>query len=154
MATSLKWFGVRVALRTVARGRAIGRDADYDASGTLVEERVVVIRARSARDAFARVRRRIRNEAITYKNAYGQTVREALLPEWEAYELFDPPSDGAEVFSRTVRVPTAVGDRAVAARLFEAPLSEAEQRHRRRFLAAEVAKGLDAVWSRRLRLTS
>jgi len=39
MATSLKWYGVRVGLRTVASGRAKGRDADYDASGTLCEER-------------------------------------------------------------------------------------------------------------------
>jgi hypothetical protein len=150
MATSLKWFGIRIGLRTVAGGRAVKRDVDYDAAGTLFEERIVVVRARNARDAFARVRRRVQREAITFKNAYGQVVRQELLPEWESYELFDPPSDGAEVFSRTTRVPATVRDRDLTARFVDSSLSGAEQRKRRRFIAADVAEGLDALWGRRL----
>jgi hypothetical protein len=148
MSRRLKWFGVRIFLRRVARGRAIGRDAYYDASGTLVEERIVIVRARDARDAFARMRRRVQSEGITYKNAYGQVVKQELLSAWEAYELFDPPSDGAEVFSRTTRVPASTPNRKLVAHFSSPRMSAGEQRKRRRFIAAELAKGLDVIWDR------
>jgi hypothetical protein len=150
MATTLKWFGVRIALRTVAAGRAIGRDADYDADGTLLEERIVIVRARSPQDAVARVRRRAKRETISYKNAYGQVVRQELLKAWEAYELFDPPADGAEVFSRTVRVARTVGNRELGTRFAGPPSSAADQRRRRRFIASDLAEKLDVLRGRRL----
>jgi hypothetical protein len=152
MPSARKWFGVKMVLRTVATGRARGRDADYDRDGTLVEERVVVVRAHHGKDAFARARQKVAKELSSYRNVYGQTVRQRILSGHEVYELYDPPSDGAEVFSTTTRVPKTITDGDIVGGLDDGTLSDADQKKRRRFIAADLIPGLDAIWARR-RLT-
>lgn len=149
MASKLKWFGVKRFLRTEAVGPVRHRDASYDPDGTLVEERIVVVRARDSKDAADRVRRLMLKERIEYRNAYGQTVRSRVLKDWDSFELYDPPSSGVEVFSRTRRFATAVTDAQVARKLNLTRLSEAGQKRRRRFIAADIVQGLDAIWNRR-----
>jgi hypothetical protein len=152
MPSSLRWFGVKLLVRTVAVGRVRGRDDDYDREGTLVEERVLIVRARDGRDAFFRARRRVLKDVVNYRNVYGQAVRNKILSGYEAYALYDPPFDGGEVFSRTIRVPRTVRDQKIVGRLIDGQLSETNQRKRRRFIAADLIPGLDSIWARR-RLT-
>jgi hypothetical protein len=148
MASKLKWFGVRRLLRTEAVGPVRHRDANYDPDGTLVEERTVIVRARDSRDAADRVRRVMLKEKIEYRNAYGQIVRSRVLEAWDSYELYEPPSDGAEVFSHTRRFAAAIPDAQVARKLVNPRLSEASQKRRLRFIAAELAHGLESIWKR------
>jgi hypothetical protein len=148
MAKALKWFGVKVFLRTDAVGRARRVDPDYDPNRTLLEERVVSVRARDGKDAFGRVRARIAEDAVEYENAYGQRVRQRLLPGWEAYELSSSPGDGTEVFSSMRSVATPAKDTALLGARPE-QMTAAIQKRRKRFIAAELAEGLDAIWNRR-----
>ena len=136
-------------LRREAVGPVRRRDANYDPDGTLVEERTVIVRARDSKDAAERVRRLMLKEEIEYRNAYGQTVRSRVLEAWDAYELFEPPSDGAEVFSDTRRFAAATPDAQVARKLTLRPLGKAGQKRRRRFIAADIVQGLDVIWNRR-----
>ena len=136
-------------LRKEAAGPVQGRDRDYDADGVLVEERIVVVRAQNSKAAANRVRKIIAKEQIRFRNTYGQTVRSRLLKGWRSYELYDPPTDGAEVFSDTHRFGKATSDAEITRMLIVAELSEAAQRKRKRFIAADLAKGLEAIWKRR-----
>src|SRR5580765_425332 len=131
MPSARKWFGVKMVLRTAITGRVRGRDADYDPDGTLVEERVVIVRATDGKDAFTRARQKAAKGLSSYRNVYGETVRERILSGHEVYELYDPPSDGAEVFSTTTRVPKTITDGDIVRRLDDGPLSEADQKKRR-----------------------
>jgi len=141
-----KWFGVKILLRTEAVGRPRARDADYDPDGTLVEERVIVVRAGDAKEAFARARRAAEvGTAGRYPNAYGQKVRQRVLKGWDAYELFDAPGHGREVFSDTKRVSRSVSDAMVVKQHIRKSISRPERARRRKFIAANLAQGLDAA---------
>ena len=145
----LRWFGVKRFLRTEVVGPVRHRDANYDPDGTLVEARTVIVRARDFRDAADRVRRLMLKEKTAYQNAYGQTVRSRVLEAWDAYELSDPPSDGAEVFSDTHRFAVATPDAQIGRKLTARTPSQADQKRRRRFIAANIVQALDVIWSRR-----
>src|SRR6266545_254334 len=100
------WYGVKT----------LGVDRDYAPDGTLVEERIVLFRARSCDEAIAKAE----TEARTYAalphggNKYGQRVVHRYLGAREAFELFDPPAAGREVFSSMRVVPADVSDAAIA----------------------------------------
>jgi hypothetical protein len=151
MSTKLKWFGVKGLIRIEAFGPVHGRDASYDPDGTLVEERIMVVRARDPKDAASRTRNRLAKEKVRYSNSYGQEVRSRLLEGMIVYELFDPPADNMEVFSDTHRVPTSLRDAEVAKRFSSAELSDRAQR--KRFIAAEVADLMDSMRKSRKRNT-
>jgi hypothetical protein len=138
-----KWFGVKILVRTEAVGRPRVRDADYDPDGTLVEERVVVVRAGDAKEAFVRARRAA--EIGRYRNAYGQKVRQRVLKGWDAYEMFDAPGHGREVFSDTRRVARSVSDATVVKQHIDKSISRSERARRRKFIAADLAQGLDSA---------
>ena len=141
-----KWFGVKILLRTEAVDRPRARDADYDPDGTLVEERVIVVRARDAKEAFVLARRAAETEtARGYPNAYGQKVRQRVLKRWDSYELFDAPGHGREVFSDTKRVSRSVSDATVVKQRIEKSVGRPELARRRKFIAADIAQGLDAA---------
>jgi hypothetical protein len=101
---TLRWFGVK----TLYRARAIGRprlvDQDLDPSASLIEERVVLIRARDFDEAIRKAER----EAGQYveassieRNAYGQRVRWRYLRVADAFELASRPAASVEVHSNT-----------------------------------------------------
>lgn len=77
----LKWYGVRTVYEHV--DRAHGRDHLY-------EERIVLIRALSSDEAFAKAE----SEAESY--ASDET---RFLGYFSAFQMFDEPGEGAEVFS-------------------------------------------------------
>jgi hypothetical protein len=102
MAKSKKWYGVKTVYRATASGapRSVGHL--FDTTVTLVEERVVLMCASTSDEAI----RRAEADAArychgTHLNPYGQRVRYKYLGECSAFELFDAPADGREVFSQT-----------------------------------------------------
>jgi hypothetical protein len=114
----MKWYGAKTLYRARAYGGAIATDRYHDPQASLVEERVVLFRARSFDDAIEKAEK----EAATYVkdthvNPYGQTVRVRYLGDVNVYELFDAPGAGVEVYSRTEFVPARESDATVRARL-------------------------------------
>jgi hypothetical protein len=98
MPSTLKWFGVQRFLRTKAVGPVRRRDADYDPDGTLVEERIIVVRARDVRAAsavkfsavadlddghqFRRVVDLVENSVVALANAIFFGAAELLAAVW------------------------------------------------------------------------
>jgi hypothetical protein len=140
-----KWFGVKVLIRTELVGRAVRRGRSYDPDATLVEEQVRIVRAANGAAAAQRAKRLARlGLPRSFRNAHRQLVRHRILPAWSAYELFDPPREGREVFSDTRRFSKRVSDEDVAAELLSSALSPRDQQRRRQFLDEAIARGLDA----------
>lgn len=136
----LSWYGVKTIYRAAARGRPLAKDRAYDPGMTLVEERIVLFRARSFADAI----RAARKEARTYEgdrhiNPYGQTVVRRRLKGFDAFLLFDPSGQGREVFSMTEVVSKHVPDVTVAKHRFGHEESTRERRSRRNILNREFS---------------
>ncbi len=135
-----KWYGVKTLYRTRAIGKPRVVDRNYDAEGTLVEERVVLIRARNFDEAFAKAEAEAKEYAAIPHggNQYGQRVVSRYLSACEAFELFDPPAAGREVYSCTRVVPAGVSDAAVARQMIGS--EPRPVRMRRKFLDVTLGR--------------
>lgn len=112
---SWQWFGVKTVYRLEASGEPEGIDRGFARDVSLVEERVVLVRARSLREAIRKAGREARAYVSqpSHRNPYGQRVRWRLLKYCDAYRLFEDPRSGAEVFSATEVVASAESDQRV-----------------------------------------
>lgn len=111
MASPWKWFGIKSLFRTSITGAPSVRDEDYDSEGTLVEERVVLVRARSASEAIAKGEAEARAYCRGYHiNPYGQRVTLRRLKVIESFELYDPPVNMSEIWSSTSVIQSSVTD--------------------------------------------
>jgi hypothetical protein len=140
MARKKKWFGVKTLYRTRATGRPDKRDRHYDPDATLIEERIVLMRAAD----FAQALKDARREALTYarrghENLYGQRVETSFLGVCDAFELFDPPAAQREVYSRTEIVSRRITNAAVVRQLMGPNATKREQYTRRKFLNRTIA---------------
>jgi len=91
---SRRWFCVWVVLAGQIERRTQGQ--------VTLEDRLVVVKAHSTKDADARVRQRCRRETEPYLNTDGELVRWAFVSVKDVFELFDDAisPDGTEVYSR------------------------------------------------------
>ena len=136
----LMWFGVKTVFRVAATGRPVATDSAFDPQMTLVEERVVLYRATSGANAIRAAERDARAYSRdTHRNPYGQRVVWRYLGACEAYEMFEPPGDGREVFSTTEVVPKTRTDRSVISQRVKPVESRREYRSRRNILDQEFA---------------
>ena len=97
-----KFFGVRTIYKTTALGKPKLVDQNYVALANLIEERVVLFKAKSFGEAI----RKAEKEARLYAkpacvNRYGQRLVTKYLNCCDAFELSDQPKPGAEVYSTT-----------------------------------------------------
>ena len=109
---SKKWFAIKSLYRTEITDPPRVTDADYDPEGTLIEERVVLVRARSHEkalliaeaeaDDYCRL-----NEHI---NPYGQRVVWGRLGSLESFKLFEAPGNLREAWSSMSVVPASLKD--------------------------------------------
>ena len=113
---SWKWFGVKTLYRVSAEGEPRATDERFDGTVDLIEERVVLIRARSCEEAH----RKAAQEAYTYAadfgehvNPYGQRVHCRFIECLVAYECFDDPVPNAEIFSDTFLIDREMTDDSV-----------------------------------------
>jgi Domain of unknown function (DUF4288) len=136
MRATWKWYGVKTLHRTEVRGRPGGRDAHYSNRMALVEERVVVLRARSFEEAIEKAEAEAKEYArgCQHRNPYGQRVRSRYLGYRSAYVFYDGVDSGTEVFSTTEVVPRSVSDRAIVRRAIESQESRRATRARRNIL--------------------
>jgi Domain of unknown function (DUF4288) len=132
-ASTAAWYGVKTLFRTEAVGKPIARDLAYDATVSLVEERVVLFRARGFDEAIRAAEKEARQYARDrHVNPYGQRVVRRYLGVCDAFELFEAPGVRAEVFSMTEIVSKRVSDRTVVDQRFGRRVDEKADRARRR----------------------
>jgi len=103
---------------------------------TLVEERVVVLKARSVKEAIQKAEADARRYAAEcrHRNPYGQRVRTRYIGYCDAYRSDQRITSGAEVFSASEVVKRRVPDRAVVRRLIGAHESKRATAERRNIL--------------------
>jgi len=129
------WHGVKTLYRAEPLGRPQGTDRLYSRDVTLVEERIVVIRARNGSDAIRKAEVEAKKYARTrHRNPYGQRVRLRFLGCLDAYDMNEPLVEGAEVFSTTLIVSRRVSDHAIVDRLMGARESQRKRALRRNIL--------------------
>ncbi len=108
---SWKWFGVKTLTRWETFGEPASIDENYDEDIVFVEERVVLIKARSFDEAIKKGEKEARDDLSEYPNFYGQTVKQRYLEVCDAFELFEEPKEsGVEVFSSIECVSKTVDD--------------------------------------------
>ena len=114
-------YGVKTLYRIEAVGRPRGKDRAYSREVTLVEERIVLLKARSFDEAI----RKAEIEAEKYaaddpcRNRYGQRVRRRYLGYCDAYiigDLSEEQEPMIEVFSSTEVVRRGVPDHTIERR--------------------------------------
>jgi len=116
---SLRWFGGKTLYRTSALGRPKATDRYYDPSTALLEERVVLFKARNFDEAIRKAEREAGAYATgSHLNPYGQQVKTVYLGCVDAFELFDPPAQGVEVFSATELIRKRTDTKTVTERKF------------------------------------
>ena len=141
---SWRWFGVKTLFRTDS-GAGVP---------TLVEERLVLLRARTADEAIRAAEREAAGYvAPPFLNNAGQEVRMRYLGGCTSYELTAQDArrlGGArgkiEVFSNTYLTAGDVSDEEVRARLLGGVIDEAERAQRwRAFVPGDLAASFDGV---------
>ncbi|MDX9971954.1 MAG: DUF4288 domain-containing protein [FCB group bacterium] len=111
MASPWKWFSAKTIYRLDVEGEPLATDRNYEPNATLIEERVVLIRARNHDEAI-RIAEKEADDypGEPYLNPYGQKVSYRPFGRTETYELFDPPANRAEVWSSTSLLPGSISD--------------------------------------------
>ncbi len=142
---SWKLYGVKTVYRTDALGNTNIVIPDDVNDATLVEERIVLIKARSHDEAI----RKAEAEAEvytkeTYRNVYEQTVRCRYLGACEAFELYEEPSPGVEVFSATEVISRSVSDEDVVNQYLGQPETDPIDAQRLKFLNLEFNQATNA----------
>jgi len=142
---SWKWFGVKTLTRWEAIGKPKSIDENFDEDATLIEERIVLIRARNLREALNKGEREAKNNLSEYQNFYGQKVKQRYLEVCDAFELFDEPNEnGVEVFSLIETVSSKVKDSVLIENKFgKDQTPESFARKREKFWDAELLEKVD-----------
>jgi hypothetical protein len=108
---SWKWYGVKTLYRITAEGKPRATDERYVDDIDLIEERVVLVRARNSEEAHQKAGKEAREYAEPWHvNPYGQRVRFRLIDHQVAFECFDDPGPNAEVFSDVFVMPKGIPD--------------------------------------------
>jgi hypothetical protein len=136
MKTTWKWYGIKTLQRTEPTGRPIGKDKYFSPSMTLVEERVVLVKARSFEEAIKKGEAEAREYArqTRHRNPYGQAVRSRYLGYCDAYLVDDRPIEGTEIYSSTEVVLRGLSDRSILQRVIGRKETPRTNRSRRNIL--------------------
>src|SRR5689334_15037170 len=126
------WYGVKTLFRTAARGKPTSRGQAYDPDVSLIEERVVLFKARGFDAAMRAAEKEARSYArARHINVYGKEVVTRYLGACDAFELFDAPNVLVEVFSTTDVVSKRISDRSVVNARFGRTVNDTADMKRR-----------------------
>ena len=114
----MPWFAGKTFLRVRPTGRAKRRDSHYRSRLAAIEERIVLFRAKDGDAAIKKARAEAKKyaKAARAKNVYGQDVVTEVSGYTEAFQMFDHPADGAELFSSIEIVSTTESESAIVQR--------------------------------------
>jgi hypothetical protein len=133
------WFAVKSLYRSEIVGDPRVVDEDYDPDGTLVEERVILVRAGSHEKALQKAEAEAERYRTEHVNPYGQLVTWRRSEFLDSFQLFDKPADGREVWSMMTVVPSATTDEDLASQRFGPVESKKSLRRRKKFLNREFS---------------
>jgi hypothetical protein len=95
-----KWFAVKTLYYQEAIGRAKVKDRFYLKSSVTLEERIVLFFSESFEKAIKLAEKEAKGYAKpTYENPLGEMVHTKYSGCYDAFELFEEPGHGIEVFS-------------------------------------------------------
>ena len=98
----LKWFGVRSIYKLRALGKPKKIDKDYNPDVFLFEDRVVLFRAKDFDSAIRKAKKEAKcYVSDTFINVYTQKVITTQIGVFDAFEIFEIPGHGKEVYSMT-----------------------------------------------------
>lgn len=133
---SWSWYGVKTIFRTEARGKPQAVDSAYEPDATLIEERIVLFRARSYDEAIRKAEKEAREYASLDRiNPYGQKVVTRYLKACDAFIIYDSLGAGAEVYSATEVIGKQVSDKEI----LDCKLGKEGRVKRKKFLNREFA---------------
>ena len=137
-----RWFGVKSLFRLEVSGEPRATDELYQPGGTLIEERVVIVRAKTPKRALRKGEREADRYCrdFVHLNPYGQLVVGRRVEALVAFEMFQKPKQLREVWSSNWVVPTAMTDRELAERLF-GPEQTSESIDRRKIFLDQMFSG-------------
>jgi Domain of unknown function (DUF4288) len=142
----MRWFGVRTLYRWKPSGRPKKRDSRYRAGHALLEDRVVLFRARSFRDALMKAEREAaRYVARESQNTYGQRITMTYLGTADAYEMTSDPVSGGEAYSSTELVSAAESPGSLIARKFGRDDRALRRQLAPMFMEAAIHRDLEAA---------
>lgn len=130
-----KIYAVKTIYRTKAIGKPTATDKYYRRALDMIEERIVLIKARSFSEAIKKGEK----EAIKYTstehhiNPYGQKVVQKYIGSIDAFETFEDMAENKEMYSSTHLVPAAWSNKTITARMF-GPEHNNERQLRKKFL--------------------
>jgi hypothetical protein len=135
------WFAVKSLYRSEIAGEPRVVDEDYDPDGALIEERVVLVRARSGAAALSKGEAEADkySASLAHVNPYGQKVTWRRVDVIEAYELFDAPANMNEVWSSMSVVPSVTTDTELEDRRFGADEPDDALHLRKKYLDRDLA---------------
>lgn len=134
------WFGVKTIYRIEAFGRPQAIDSAYDPDATLIEERIVLFRARSFDEAIRRAEKEATQYAASqHRNPYGQTVKMRYLKSCDAFLMDESPGVSVEVFSATEVVHKQIPDDEILDSKLGKQRGSNDRQQRLKFLHQELA---------------
>ena len=110
---AVKWFAVKTLYRSKARGRPEKPDLRYDPDATLLEERLLLIKAKNTTEAISKAERDAKDYAqkASCTNPYNQEIVTYYIGYYDIFELSVPPADKVEVFSMTRLISQRIPDK-------------------------------------------
>ncbi len=100
----MNWFAIKTLYRIFTQGKPENIDDDYDASASLVEERIILIQAKDIDAALTQAETDAKAYEVSYTNPYGQQVELKYLDVCDGFECEGEPGNGFEVYSGVRRV--------------------------------------------------
>ncbi len=135
-----KWFGTKTLYRWEASGKSSHTDRRFDGSATLVEERIVILKARNFNEAISKSEKEAQDYCSDqiFKNLYGESVSIRFLKCCDAFELFEAPDSNVEVYSNNFITDKQVKDKELVNRFLGKRETKMQKESRRRFMNAEL----------------
>ena len=111
-----KWYSVKTFYRSKAEGRPQKPDRYCDTDATLVEERIVLIRAQSRREAIKKAEKEANEYAsrINYLNPYNQNVKTRYLGFFDLFEIEGNLLDKEEIFLTSRIMSKKISDKKIS----------------------------------------
>ena len=131
------------SIKTIYRTKAIGKpdvvDAYYKKNIDMVEERIVVLKARNFDEAIRKGEKEA-NEYVggTHINPYGQKVVQKYIGTIDVFEMFDDLELNAEIYSSTHLIPKDESSKKISDRIMGKEYKN-ELKIRKKFLNREFS---------------
>lgn len=113
---AIKWFAVKTLYRSQTNDRPEKPDLFYDPDATLLEERILLIKAKSRAEAVHKAEREARDYARKgeCENPYRQRISTDYIGYCDVFEIGGALADKTEIFLNTRLVSRRITDRKLA----------------------------------------